>query len=88
MAEKVNCDVEEGIAWLRKEVVHLQAVNLKELTEKVEKYFIVKADIDIKEVRESVFMLNEELDSLNKKFSREKHVFSTGNVGLMQERHE
>jgi len=86
VVDKCTDDIEEGINMMRREAQRLANENFNKTIEKVEKFYSVKAECDLKELREAVFMLNEDLDTLNKKFSREKHIFSTSNVDLMQER--
>jgi hypothetical protein len=73
---------------MRREMARLSEENYKNVIHKVETFYSIKADIELKEVKETVYNINNELDGLNRKFNREKHIFSKDSVDNMQERHQ
>jgi hypothetical protein len=72
---------------MRREVNRLSEESFKAIIQKVETFYSVKAEMDLKELKETIFELQNDLDALTSKFNREKAVFNKDNIESMQERH-
>ena len=56
---------------------------MDELLKKVDSYHKVKSDTEITELRENIFVLNQEVTRVTEMMHKEKHVFSSNNIDLL-----
>ena len=68
---------------MRREIMVVQNQNLDELLKKVDSYHKVKSDTEITELRENIFVLNQEVTRVTEMMHKEKHVFSSQNIDLL-----